>query len=129
MIQSELAARDVEASLTSLEGIAIRSSFDSPIFRGASVEVVDGLDAKGLAALPNVARVWRNEIVAVEEATPGEFFPDDAAAVKYDVYSATGVDRLHTEGVFGQGVKVGVIDTGVAYMHPAVCISTTYLVA
>ncbi|KAL5906603.1 hypothetical protein ACKVV1_011002 [Pyricularia oryzae] len=116
---SELAARDVEASLTSLEGIAIRSSFDSPIFQGASVEVADGLDVKGLAALPNVARVWRNEIVALEEAAPGEFFPDDAAAIKYDVYSATGVDRLHAAGILGQGVKVGVIDTGVAYRHPA----------
>ncbi|MEH7484201.1 S8 family serine peptidase [Neobacillus drentensis] len=29
-----------------------------------------------------------------------------------------GVDRLHSEGLKGQGIKVGVIDTGIDYNHP-----------
>ncbi len=29
-----------------------------------------------------------------------------------------GVDRLHIEGLKGQGIKVGVIDTGIDYHHP-----------
>ncbi|KAG8937483.1 hypothetical protein FRC00_005015 [Tulasnella sp. 408] len=31
----------------------------------------------------------------------------------------TGVDKLHAEGIFGKGIRVAVIDTGVDYLHPA----------
>ncbi|KAI1086859.1 subtilisin-like protein [Rostrohypoxylon terebratum] len=31
----------------------------------------------------------------------------------------TGVDRLHLLGIKGKGVKIGIIDTGVDYRHPA----------
>jgi subtilisin family serine protease len=31
----------------------------------------------------------------------------------------TGVDKLHQEGHFGKGIKIGIIDTGVDYTHPA----------
>ncbi|CAE7226259.1 unnamed protein product [Rhizoctonia solani] len=45
----------------------------------------------------------------------------DATAPK-DVFSThvmTGVDKLHNEGYYGKGVKIGIIDTGVDYLHPA----------
>ncbi|PNB76454.1 hypothetical protein C1X30_33625, partial [Pseudomonas sp. FW305-BF6] len=32
--------------------------------------------------------------------------------------SVLGVDKLHKEGFTGEGIKVGVIDTGVDYNHP-----------
>ncbi|KAL6872718.1 hypothetical protein J3F83DRAFT_730795 [Trichoderma novae-zelandiae] len=28
-----------------------------------------------------------------------------------------GVDKLHVKGIKGKGVKIGIIDTGVDYMH------------
>ncbi|EOO02483.1 putative thermostable alkaline protease protein [Phaeoacremonium minimum UCRPA7] len=31
----------------------------------------------------------------------------------------TGVDRLHSSGIKGKGVKIGILDTGVDYYHPA----------
>ncbi len=42
----------------------------------------------------------------------------------------TGVDKLHAEGRFGAGVKIGVIDTGIDYKHPALggCIGPNCLV-
>ncbi|CAE6463384.1 unnamed protein product [Rhizoctonia solani] len=39
-----------------------------------------------------------------------------------DVFSThvmTGVDKLHAEGYFGKGIKIGIIDSGVDYTHPA----------
>ncbi|KAJ1674853.1 hypothetical protein EV182_002431, partial [Spiromyces aspiralis] len=36
-----------------------------------------------------------------------------------DVHKVTGVEKLHSElGLLGNGVKVGVIDTGIDYTHP-----------
>lgn len=37
----------------------------------------------------------------------------------YAPHSMTGVDKLHDEGLIGNGVRVGIIDTGVDYNHPA----------
>lgn len=37
----------------------------------------------------------------------------------YSPHLMTGVDQLHSEGVLGKGIIVGVIDTGVDYNHPA----------
>lgn len=47
-------------------------------------------------------------------------FSDGIEASNYSVHSMTGVDKIHATGVFGKGVKVAVVDTGVDYSHPAV---------
>ena len=33
-------------------------------------------------------------------------------------HKMTGVDKLHAEGIFGKGIKIGIIDSGVDYTHP-----------
>ncbi|WQF88843.1 Putative peptidase S8/S53 domain, Fn3-like domain, peptidase S8, subtilisin, His-active [Colletotrichum destructivum] len=34
-------------------------------------------------------------------------------------HTMTGVDRLHAQGIFGDGVRISIIDTGIDYLHPA----------
>lgn len=46
-------------------------------------------------------------------------FLDDVAATEFSIHGATGVDKLHAAGILGQGVKVGVVDSGIWYDHPA----------
>lgn len=36
----------------------------------------------------------------------------------------TGVDRLHDLGIYGKGVKIAIVDTGVEYTHSAVSASS-----
>jgi subtilisin family serine protease len=45
----------------------------------------------------------------------------DAAPLKntFSPHVMTGVDKLHAEGLNGNGIKIAVIDTGVDYTHPA----------
>ncbi|EEB90703.1 hypothetical protein MPER_11053 [Moniliophthora perniciosa FA553] len=43
-----------------------------------------------------------------------DFIPDTQST-----HVMTGVDKLHAQGITGEGIKIGVIDTGVDYMHPA----------
>ena len=37
----------------------------------------------------------------------------------YVPHMMSGVDKLHVEGFIGAGIKVGIIDTGIDYHHPA----------
>ncbi|CAE6507200.1 unnamed protein product [Rhizoctonia solani] len=37
----------------------------------------------------------------------------------FSTHVMTGVDKLHAEGYFGQGIKIGLIDSGVDYTHPS----------
>lgn len=42
-----------------------------------------------------------------------------AASANYSVHAQTGVDKLHAQGIYGEGVVIGVVDTGTQYTHPA----------
>ncbi|GAA6060992.1 hypothetical protein JCM10212_000678 [Sporobolomyces blumeae] len=44
--------------------------------------------------------------------------PADYQNDKFPPHQMTGVDKLHEKGVLGDGVKIGVIDTGVDYKNP-----------
>ncbi|EJD40984.1 subtilisin-like protein [Auricularia subglabra TFB-10046 SS5] len=33
--------------------------------------------------------------------------------------TSQGVDKLHAQGITGKGIKIGILDTGVDYMHPS----------
>ncbi|TEA17727.1 Subtilisin DY [Colletotrichum sidae] len=103
------------ASLASSGDVKLVKSFSSEVFTGASVETTD-LNVDGLLDLPDVVNVWPNNPVYLEpSAQQDEAF----GAVPSVVHTVTGVSRLHEEGVFGKGVKVGVVDTGIWYDHDA----------
>lgn len=59
------------------------------------------------------------ESISLGPVTP-DATGDDALAQNWTSHSATGVDKLHAQGILGEGVVVGVVDTGVYYPHPAV---------
>ena len=95
-------------------------SFDSAVFSGVSVEAtLDNVDT--LQALDPVAKAWSSKKIMLERGNPLlQTFTSDAAAVNYSIHGMTGVDKLHAAGILGKGVKVGVVDSGTAYDHPAV---------
>ncbi|OJD34120.1 serine endopeptidase [Diplodia corticola] len=100
-------------------GITVVQTFDSDVFAGVSV-AVDGHSIDDLARLAGVANVWPMKSIRLAPPVDGvQTFSDDAAAGNYTVHTSTGVDKLHAAGVFGEGAVVAVVDTGIAYNHPA----------
>lgn len=64
-----------------------------------------------------VKRIWKdNEVrlpkneLSTQNITTGKSIPPALPHI--------GVDRLHSEDIKGQGIKVGVLDTGIDYNHP-----------
>lgn len=122
MIQSQTTARlqaKREATFLDKE-IQVLTEFDSPVFSGAQIAATAGQTVRDITALPGVLRAWPDSRVsllapiAIREAAAKA---EDAA--QHDVHWATGVDELHRRGMYGAGVKIGVVDTGILYTHKA----------
>ncbi|KAL0936376.1 Minor extracellular protease vpr 2 [Colletotrichum truncatum] len=106
-------SRKIEAT-----GAKILKSFNSEIFSGLSIESEDdNLDT--LQTVQEVAQAWPVKTYRLSPVTPQASFSDDATAQNWSIHYSTGVDKVHQSGVFGKGVKVAVIDSGVDYNHPA----------
>jgi subtilisin family serine protease len=124
----------------------VRSEFKNPdLFYGLSITVIQNLTSgeiqDKLLELQDVTGVWPVYLVphpspvgtikvngttkafkakASEEVPGGSYLPqilgdyDPATALKQ-----ADVDRVHALGIKGKGMKIGIIDTGVDYRHPA----------
>lgn len=112
--QGASVARDL-----SNKDLKVIKSYDSALFSGAAVELDSEDDVASYSSAPHIANIWPNRKVKLEQPVDRQSFSDDVEATKYSPHRATGVDKLHKAGVLGQGVKVGVVDTGVWYKHPA----------
>ncbi|KAJ2633123.1 hypothetical protein H4R22_000702 [Coemansia sp. RSA 1290] len=92
----------------------MRNSFNR-LFNGVAIDLPNTQHLEQLAALPGVRRTWpmqmrtRSAAIQSSNVSPNLMF----------AHQHTGVDRVHAElGLDGTGIKVGIIDTGVDYMHP-----------
>ncbi|KAG8953400.1 hypothetical protein FRC04_002242 [Tulasnella sp. 424] len=101
---------------------SLRRQYDTPgIFIGAAVNVASKKDLAALADTPHVVSirpVYRRPApasVALRTLNAKSPRPLDTFAP----HVMTGVDKLHAEGYFGEGIRIAIIDTGVDYIHPA----------
>ncbi|KAF4821126.1 Minor extracellular protease vpr [Colletotrichum siamense] len=108
----------LQGAIASLPDVEVVKTFQNDIFSGAYVKT-ETHDVASLQALPDVIKVWHNHIVKLDPVEVARSFSNDAASANYSTHHTTGVNRLHENGVFGEGAKVGVVDSGIQYSHPA----------
>ncbi|WP_060678296.1 S8 family serine peptidase [Virgibacillus halodenitrificans] len=70
---------------------------------------------KSLLEYGLIEHVWKNETITLD--LPASNSKTIEPKMK-DSIPQIGVDKLHEENITGEGVKVGVIDTGIDYHHP-----------
>ncbi|KAJ7747220.1 pyrolysin [Mycena metata] len=114
-------------------GIAfdIGEEYNTPnIFIGAAIRLSSSNDVTKLSEIPGVkairpiVKVYAPEHYLSLRPVSSTVVKDPKASDIPDTYSThvmTGVDKVHAQGNFGQGIKIGIIDTGIDYNHPLLC--------
>ncbi|ORZ20140.1 peptidase S8/S53 domain-containing protein [Lobosporangium transversale] len=88
------------------------------IFNGVAISVLSAHDGNDLAVIPTIKNVWPIRLYSIPKPRPSAINATDPAAASY--HSMTGVDIVHRKlKLTGRGVKIGVIDSGIDYNHPA----------
>ncbi|CAE6485798.1 unnamed protein product, partial [Rhizoctonia solani] len=92
-----------------LTGVAVTLDSDADLLKLAQANGVQSITPVYLHPPPKP--VYQETLEATVDATA----PKDV----FSTHRMTGVDKLHNEGYYGKGIKIGIIDSGVDYMHPA----------
>ncbi|KAF9170789.1 hypothetical protein BGX20_008522 [Mortierella sp. AD010] len=88
------------------------------IFNGAAITVKSDHDGHAISKIPGIKNVWPVALYSIPDAKKGTKKATDPQAVSDHIM--TGVKDVHEKyHLTGKGIKVGVIDTGVDYKHPA----------
>ncbi|WP_299744550.1 S8 family serine peptidase [uncultured Rossellomorea sp.] len=88
-------------------------------FNGVAIEIPQN-QIKELLDSEIVKKVYVDEEISIDPPPPVEAASDEekSSPARVEILPQIGVDKLQEEGITGEGIKVGVLDTGIDYNHP-----------
>ncbi|KAG0256589.1 hypothetical protein BGZ95_005458 [Linnemannia exigua] len=90
------------------------------IFNGAAITVKSSHSGSALAGVPGIKNVWPVQLFSPPPVQSAKSNGNSTHSANMNVHHMTGVDAVHKKlKLTGKGVKVGVIDSGIDYKHPA----------
>ncbi|KAF8524711.1 pyrolysin [Hysterangium stoloniferum] len=101
------------------EGFVVSQEYNSDIFVGTSITLTA---LNGIADIPGVKGI--RPVIQISPPKPINRIiptgPNDPAlpADSESTHIMTGVDKLHAQGIFGSGIKIGINYTGIDYTNP-----------
>ncbi|KAH7105764.1 subtilisin-like protein [Auriculariales sp. MPI-PUGE-AT-0066] len=99
--------------------VKTKKKYESDVFNGAAIEITNVDDLKTITSMQGVKAVRPVLLVKgphLNFQKPGK--PAKAPG-QYPPNIMTGVDKVQAKGNRGKGIKIGIIDSGVDYNHPA----------
>ncbi|KAG8763401.1 hypothetical protein FRC12_008567 [Ceratobasidium sp. 428] len=107
--------------------------FTDPIFTGTVIKFGSHYDINKLAQVQaaslegsgSIERIYLNYLREIPEGGGAATAVGPGAGINpgapdnYPPHKMTGVNGLHAKGIFGKGITIGIIDTGIDYTHPA----------
>ncbi|MCP3740275.1 S8 family serine peptidase [Rossellomorea sp. BNER] len=87
------------------------------VFNGVAM-TLPGTAVQELLSTGVVERIWKDQEVSIELPKESNVVKTSTSTRVDESLIQIGADKLHEENITGEGVKVGVIDTGVDYNHP-----------
>lgn len=99
-----------------VDELVLHHQFSHKHFTGMSFSVEDKGDAtlQELRSKPGVKNVWRSRKIQKRDVT----VPKDPQYI-FNPHVETGVQKLHDRNITGQGIVIGMIDSGINANHPA----------
>ncbi|EPQ55564.1 subtilisin-like protease [Gloeophyllum trabeum ATCC 11539] len=101
----------------------VKKEYNQPgIMVGAALKVASPQDVQQIATMAEVKAI--RPVIAVPAPERINQFtvssPNDSriTADSETTHIMTGVDKVHAAGITGEGIKIGIIDTGIDYNHP-----------
>lgn len=86
-------------------------------FNGVAM-TIPGTAVQELLSTGVVERIWKDQEIRIELPEESNVVKSSTSTRVDDSLPQIGADKLHQENISGEGVKVGVIDSGIDYNHP-----------
>lgn len=108
-----------------LSKATVHLNLSSDVFTGVSINTDASIDS--VASIAGVLNVWPVQTIKLPDLplrrpipSPPSNRAPPVVTSNYSTHGMTGVDKLQAKGIKGSGVVVGIVDTGVDYLHPDV---------